>query len=162
MVLAIQLDWVLLWPLKFNSARLSLLDLSPAYLDEARRRLAGRGRTAFLQANAEAIPLEDESEDVVVAVYLFHELPPKARRAVAGEIARVLKPGGTFVLLDSLQYGDEPGLDRLLEAFPQEFHEPYYDGYCREDLTALFGAAGLAPAGERLSFLSKAMAFVKG
>jgi len=145
----------------YPGVRLDLLDLSDAYLKEAARRLDGRGRVRTVRANAEAIPAEDGAYDLVYAVYLFHELPPKARRAVAAEIARVLKPGGRFVFVDSLQYGDETGLDALLEAFPREFHEPYYDGYCREDLASLFGEAGLKPAGGTLAFLTKVAAFEK-
>ena len=30
----------------------------------------------------------------LTCIYLFHELPPEARRAVAHEMARVVKPGG--------------------------------------------------------------------
>ena len=36
-------------------------------------------------------------------MYLFHELPGSVRRAVAAEMARVLRPGGLVVLVDSVQ-----------------------------------------------------------
>lgn len=39
----------------------------------------------------------------VTCVYLFHELPGDVRRAVAAEMARVLRPGGLVVLVDSIQ-----------------------------------------------------------
>ena len=145
----------------YPAAELTLLDLSEPYLEEARRRLGRRRSLNFVAANAEAVPEADERFDAVLSIYLFHELPAKARAQVAREIARLLKPGGVFVFLDSLQYGDDSGLDGLLEAFPREFHEPYYDGYCRTDLDALFGEAGLEPAGGRLAFLSKVNAYRK-
>ena len=47
------------------------------------------GTAKFAQANAEKLPHGDESFDVVVNVYLFHELPHEARRAAASEMARV-------------------------------------------------------------------------
>ncbi|MEO1250828.1 MAG: class I SAM-dependent methyltransferase [Pseudomonadota bacterium] len=149
---------------KHNWPRLkaTALDLSPAYLGRARAGLGSFNDIDFLQANAEETGLADASFDIVTCVYLFHELPPGVRRKVASEIARVLKPGGLLVHLDSLQYGDEPGLDILLENFPRGFHEPYYDSYCREDLAAIYAGAGLQPAGETVAFLSKASAFVKG
>ena len=56
-----------------------------------------------------SIPLPDESQDAVT----FHELPPKVRRIVLSEFARVLKPGRRLVLVDSLQHGDEPDYDGL-------------------------------------------------
>lgn len=138
------------------------LDLSPAYLGKARRRLGGFARVRCVEANIEETGLEAASADIVSAVYLFHELPPKVRTRVAQEIARILKPGGVLVLIDTLQYADEPGLDGLLEAFPRAFHEPYYDSYCRLSLDGLMGEAGLAPAGPpTLAFLSKVATFVK-
>jgi ubiquinone/menaquinone biosynthesis C-methylase UbiE len=137
------------------------LDLSPAYLGKARTALGGDRFARFIEANAEATEIAARSIDIVVAVYLFHELPPAARRRAASEIARILNSGGAFVLVDAIQYGDEPGLDPLLENFPRALHEPYFDGYCREDLAGLFGAAGLRPVSGALAFLSKVVAFEK-
>ncbi len=137
------------------------LDLSPAYLGKARATLGGFRNLRFAEAKAEATGLADASFDIVTAVYLFHELPPKIREDVAAEIARLLKPGGALVLVDTIQYGDEPGLNALLEAFPRGFHEPYYDSYCRLDLPAHFAAAGLEKGEEKVAFLTKATAFRK-
>ena len=137
------------------------LDLSPAYLGKARTALARFRDVRFVEAKAEATGLLDASFDIVAAVYLFHELPPKVRVEVAAEIARLLKPGGVFVLVDTIQYGDEPGFDTLLENFPRGFHEPYYDSYCRLDLAAHFAEAGLRRREETLAFLSKITVFDK-
>lgn len=142
----------------YPAMRLSGIDLSRPYLDEARSHM-GRLRPAILiEANAEAISCLDESQDIVICQFLFHELPPEVRRTVAGEIARVLKPGGLFVFLDSMQMGDKPGWEGLLEAFPVRFHEPYYSGYAVEDLNALFKDAGLEPFHQELAFLAKLIA----
>ena len=135
------------------------IDLSPPYLNAARRN-AGKERIAYTLAPAEQLPFADGSVDILATVYLFHELPPKVRREVAAEFARVLRPGGLYLHADSIQYGDT-GLDVLLESFPRVFHEPYYDSYAREDLTALFGEAGLAPEGEEVAFLTKVTAMRK-
>jgi ubiquinone/menaquinone biosynthesis C-methylase UbiE len=133
------------------------LDLSGPYLEEARRQLAGLRAAELIEAPAERMPLPDASVDIATAIFLYHELPPRVRREVAAEIARVLKPDGLFVFLDSLQMGDRPGWDGLIEAFPERFHEPYYRHYAVDDLDALFTAAGLAPELTATPFLSKLM-----
>ena len=45
----------------------------------------------------------------------------------------------------------------MLEAFPLNFHEPYYASYLKEDLPALFERVGLATAHAEPVFLSKMM-----
>ncbi len=141
------------WP----RLQVTALDLSPAYLAEARRRLAPFSRTYFALAAAEAIPAADASQDLVTCIYVFHELPRKVRHQVAAEIARVLKPGGRLVFIDSLQEGDRTVYDSILRYFPNAYHEPYYADYIRQDLPALFEAAGLRPGAIDLAFMSKVM-----
>lgn len=148
---------------KSNYPRLAVaaLDLSPFYLDEARRALAPWSRTEFLAAPAERVPCADGSFDLATAVFLFHELPARERRQVAGEMARLLRPGGAAILVDSIQLGDVPDYDALIEYFPLAFHEPYYAQYAGEDLAGLFAEAGLALEESRLAYLSKVMVFRK-
>ena len=141
----------------YPAMTLTGIDLSEAYLQEARRHM-GRLRPARLIAgNAERMPVETASQDIVTSVFLFHELPPEVRRTVTAEVARVLKPGGLFVFTDSLQMGDKPGWDGLLEAFPVRFHEPYYRSYAIDDLDGMFAEAGLEGEDLLLAFLAKVM-----
>jgi len=146
--------------IKRNHPRLSVTgsDLSAPYLAVARRRLAAWSRVALAEANAETLPFADASFDIVTCVYLFHELPHRARAAVAHEIRRVLRRGGKLIVVDSLQTGDEPDYDAMLEWFPVAFHEPYYASYLREDLSRLF-APGLSQAGVIPAYLSKVVSF---
>jgi ubiquinone/menaquinone biosynthesis C-methylase UbiE len=143
--------------LAFPALRLSGIDLSPAYIEEAARHMRGLRPADLIVANVEAIPLGDGSQDFVTAIFLYHELPGEVRRRVTAEIARVLKPGGLLVFIDSLQMGDRPGWDGLLEAFPVRFHEPYFAHYAIDDLDGMFAAAGLAPVASDLAFLSKVL-----
>lgn len=143
--------------LAFPALNLSGLDLSRAYLDEAAAHLTGLRQVALIEGNAEAIPLASESQDFVTTIFLFHELPPDVRRQVTAEMARVLKPGGLLVFIDSLQLGDRPAYDGLLEAFPRRFHEPYYRGYLIDDLDQMFAAAGLSGVSSEKAYLSKVM-----
>ncbi|CAL8463579.1 g3113 [Coccomyxa elongata] len=163
--------------LKDNYPRMdtTLADLSPYYLQEARRNMKywadmrapgqvlggadGTG-TSYLQAPAEAISQPDNSYDVVTCIYLFHELPPAIRRAAAAEMARVLRPGGLLVLTDSIQLGDRPSLDKNLARF-EEFNEPYYRSYVSEDLGKLFKEAGLECDTKLLASSTKVLSFRK-
>ena len=137
------------------------LDLSEAYCRHARRHLSRWSRVDLIVGNAEAIPAPDNSFDAATCIFTFHELPPQARRNAIRECARVLKPGGRFVLLDSLQRGDVRDYDRVLETFPQNYHEPYYGSYIGEDFSAVARQFGLMHKRDRTAFVSKVMVFDK-
>ena len=145
---------------KRNYPRLSVtgIDLSAPYLRVAGRRLGDWSRVRLLEAAAEAIPAPDASFDIVTALYLFHELPGNVRQAAATEIRRVLKPGGTLILVDSLQTGDAPEYDALLDYFPYAFHEPYYASYVREDLDRLFSPGFLRQVTD-IAYFSKVVSW---
>src|SRR6516165_7560175 len=137
------------------------LDLSEPYIGYARQHLRRWAVTSFLLANAEAIPVADASCDAVTSIFMFHELPPAVRRTVFRECARVLKQGGRFVLVDSVQRGDRPDYDGLLDLFPQNYHEPYYSTYITEDFEEIAKASGLTPVRNFIAFVSKVMVFDK-
>ena len=137
------------------------LDLSPSYTEKARRAVKAWPQVEIIQGQAEAMPLEDNTQDLIVSIYLFHELPPKIRRQVVAEIARVLKPGGKFVFADSLQHDDTPPLNGLLDYFPEGIHEPYYQGYLTEDFAEIFEGVGLEPAPVKTAFLTRIQTWTK-
>jgi ubiquinone/menaquinone biosynthesis C-methylase UbiE len=137
------------------------LDLSEPYLRHARRHLKHWSRINLVVAKAEAIPAPDSSFDAVTSIFMLHELPPEIRQAMIAEAARVLKPGGRLVLVDSLQLGDEPDYDGMLERFPQLYHEPYYQSYIREDFSAMARDCGLTHRRDAQAFVSKVMVFDK-
>jgi ubiquinone/menaquinone biosynthesis C-methylase UbiE len=145
---------------KANYPRLHVtgLDLSPHYLTVARRVLERWSRVRFVEGAAEAMPFADAEFDIITCVYLFHELPPRIRRAVVAEARRVLRPGGTLIFVDSLQTGDEPDYDATLDLFPVAFHEPYYASYLREDLDRLW-SPGFTPAERFPAYFSKVVSY---
>lgn len=84
-------------------------DISAAAIAVATRRASERGlaaRTHFLAANGEALPLADQTVDVVmsIAVLSFVDLEQSL-----GEIRRVLRPGGVLFIMDTL--GHNPVLN---------------------------------------------------
>lgn len=136
-------------------------DMSPAYADKAVRALKPFPKARAIVGAGEAMPFQDATLDRLVCVYLFHELPPKIRLEVIQEAARVLKKGGTFILADALQDGDDANLDRLLEAFPIGFHEPFFSSWLQTDIAQIGKDAGLVIVDTRQAFLTKAWAFEK-
>jgi ubiquinone/menaquinone biosynthesis C-methylase UbiE len=135
--------------------------MSEPYVRYAKRHLKRWSRINLTVGKAESLPVPDKSQDAVTSIFLFHELPPKVRRIVFRECARVLKPGGRLVLVDSLQRGDQPNYEGLLELFPQNYHEPYYRSYTNEDFSALASGCGLTHTRDVKAFVSKVMVFDK-
>ena len=145
------------WP----GMRLTGIDLSAPYLAEARRLVGRTARVKLIEGAAEKLPFADASIDLVVSSFLLHELPPDVRASVLAETSRVLKPGGLAVIVDSIQKGDHPAWDGLLDLFPHYFHEPYYASYVDGDLSAWCEAAGLSPVSTERAFLSRVTAATK-
>ncbi|HEX2095579.1 MAG TPA: methyltransferase domain-containing protein [Longimicrobiaceae bacterium] len=85
-----------------RGARVVGVDVSREMLRRAREEVPSPNVT-FLHASAGSLPLPDGSIDVVVASYVFqHLLDDDLFRTAAGEIARVLVPGGLTVLTDGI------------------------------------------------------------
>jgi len=82
------------------------IDITPAMLEQAEHNAGERGldNVAFSLGDVEDIPRPDASFDIVVSRWCAHHYAD-VRRAAA-EISRVLKPGGTFLLIDSVVPND--------------------------------------------------------
>jgi SAM-dependent methyltransferase len=76
------------------------VDMTDEMLDLARRnqREAGVDNVEFLKGEIEAVPLPDESVDVVISNCVINLSADKPR--VIAEAARVLRPGGRFAVSD--------------------------------------------------------------
>jgi ubiquinone/menaquinone biosynthesis C-methylase UbiE len=131
------------------------LDLSPFYLHHAGRRLAHVRNLSLVAENAERMPIADASFDVVTSVFLFHELPARARRNVLSEMRRVLKPSGLLVIEDAAQLTEAADLRVFLENFAASMNEPFFDDYIASDLSAAMTDAGFVVSSVDRSFLSK-------
>ncbi|MFI6870828.1 methyltransferase domain-containing protein [Nocardia sp. NPDC050406] len=72
----------------------------PLLLAKAERRAANHGSTAkFISGDAYGLPFGNDTFDVALCERVFQHLTSPAR--AVGEIARVLKPGGRVVVMDS-------------------------------------------------------------
>ena len=105
------------WPgMKFTG-----LDLSGPYLAEARRLIGKTARVKLIEGAAEKLPFEDQSLDLVVSSFLMHELPETIRQQALAEMARVLKPDGLVVIVDSIQKGRRAVMGRPARPLPALF-----------------------------------------
>lgn len=78
------------------------LDLTPAMLERARREATERnlGNFCVMRGNVLQMPFRGDSFDIVVTSYSIHHLPDAS--AALREIARVVKRGGKFGMLDMI------------------------------------------------------------
>ncbi len=89
-------------PLYRAAASIAAIDPDGASLRRALARRNGRGEAITLyQARAEELPFADESFDSVVGTLTFCTIGDPAR--ALGEARRVLKPGGTFRLVEHVR-----------------------------------------------------------
>lgn len=147
--------------LAFPKARLTITDLSAPYLKYAQAQMKNFDKVDFLQADATQLSFKDEQYDVVFSVFLHHELPQTQREASFSEMKRVLKPGGIAVIVDSVQKGEVPFMDKELLKFPQEFHEPFYANYIQRPIEQSLAQLGFSKIGQDRGFTSKVVWAIK-
>lgn len=76
---------------------LTLTDLSPGMLDDARKRLAALAPQPELRtADVQSLPFADASFDVAIASFMLYHVPDRGR--ALRELARVLRPGGRLLV----------------------------------------------------------------
>ncbi|WP_306318497.1 MULTISPECIES: class I SAM-dependent methyltransferase [unclassified Streptomyces] len=92
-------------PFYAKGSDLTGVDLSPAMLERARTRAADLGTGITLsEASATQLPFLDASFDTVVCALALCCIPDD--RAAVAEMNRVLRPGGTLLLLDHVIGGN--------------------------------------------------------
>jgi ubiquinone/menaquinone biosynthesis C-methylase UbiE len=85
------------------AATLAGVDPAPAMIGQAARRLGADPRVRLTVGAAERLPFDDASFDLVVSTVSFDHWADQP--AGLAEVARVLRPGGRFVLVDLFATG---------------------------------------------------------
>jgi len=117
------------WP----AAQLTGVDAAENMVEVARR---STPTATFHVGVAESLPLPDASADVVLSTMSFHHW--NDRTAGVREVARVLAPGGRFILADFLM---PAGLSRFLRRLSP--NSPHFMSLDPATLQGLFAQAGL-------------------
>lgn len=141
--------------LAFPKAKITVVDLSPFYLNLAAKRLSSFKNINYVQGAAENLAFKDQTFDAVYSAYLFHELPDQVRSQVHKESFRLIKSKGLYGALDSLQKNDDPDLNWALAQFPKNFHEPFYKNYTLKPMDKSLIKAGFTNTTSTIGFLTK-------
>src|SRR6185503_17212477 len=111
--------------------RVIAVDGSAAMLQAARKRLQGIENVELRRGDLEALPIDDARLDAATLMLVLHHVP-EPERALA-DIARVLKPGGRFIVIDMLPH------DR--ESYRQQMGHVWL-GFSEEHIGRLLAGAG--------------------
>jgi len=117
------------------TASLTGVDLSPEMLAMARRQLPDP--VDLRVAPAHALPLSDDSFDVVVTTSAFHFFP--SPEAALAEMRRVLRPGGALVITD---WCDDYLSCRICDRILRRFSPAHVRTYGSAEIADLLAAAG--------------------
>lgn len=112
--------------------RVYALDGSPAMLEVARQNLGQFSNVFFEPADGLALPLPEDSLDVVFANMYLHHCPDPL--AAICEMVRILRPGGRLVITD---------LDIHSYAWLKDEMADIWQGFERDQVRAWFREAGL-------------------
>ncbi len=92
----------------YPAAEVAILDVyDPSEMPEpsiARARREDRSRLASIKADFRKLPIQPASADLVTVIFVAHELRrPAAKESFFRELARVIKPGGSVLLVEHLR-----------------------------------------------------------
>ena len=114
---------------RMGAAHVSALDLDPAMIDRARRRLTRFGGSVEVRVgDACHVPFADASVDAVVDFGVIHHVP--AWREAVAEAARVLRPGGQLIFEEVTRHA----LDRW--SYRTFLEHPEHDRFTAEEFVS--------------------------
>jgi len=113
------------------------IDASPEMIARAQRKARRAGiQVSFKESFAQSLPFSEGRFDVVMTTVMLHHLPKKARAVLAGEMRRVLKPGGRVLAIDF------SAKEKARKSFLDHIHRRHGQVDFKQ-IIALFSDAGL-------------------
>jgi ubiquinone/menaquinone biosynthesis C-methylase UbiE len=125
---------------RFPAARLEGVDAAPRMVEVAKHLLPPGAPIHIQEATAEALPFDDGQFDLVFSTMTFHHWADQKKGV--SEVARVLAPGGRWLLADFIGQGVVRRVTQLLR-----LHR-FFD---RQGLDSFIADAGLVVVAERPS-----------
>lgn len=115
------------------------VDMTPAMLERARRAATGAGyaQVEFRQGQAEALPVEDHSVDVIISNCVINLTEDKGQ--VFREAYRVLKPGGRLEVSDMVT---DTSIPAALRADPNNWSGCVFGALPEQEYLDLIAQAG--------------------
>ena len=112
------------------------IDISAPMVRYAHLRAIEQGvEVHFRQMPAETLAYGDGEFDMVLAMLLFHEVPVDVGRRIVEQAFRVLRPGGTFTVLDFVGVRERDVYSMFFaEMDAADNGEPYLPGYVRSNV----------------------------
>jgi ubiquinone/menaquinone biosynthesis C-methylase UbiE len=120
-----------------------LCDAAIGQLHLARHKIRNvAGCCHLARMNAECLGYCSDAFDQVIVFFLFHEMPAEARHNTYGEIARVVRPGGSVLVTEYAETPQRHWLYRLAPFRRVLGHlEPFLPGFWKEDVGAKLSEA---------------------
>lgn len=91
-------------------------DLAPELLRLARRRIAGLPNVEVRHADLTCLPFSAGEFDVAVASHVLGHVPRTVSRAILGELARILAPGGLLFAAEHRWHPPPPAVGGFVRA----------------------------------------------
>ena len=126
-------------PLRERGREIVGVDLSVPML----RRALGRVGARVAQADAQRLPVADASVDDAYSVWVLHVVSDVSQ--VLAEVARVLRPGGRYLIVPSSP-GPPDGMDDAVRELVSDMHEVLRGRSRSDDPDRVERLADLAPA----------------
>jgi len=77
---------------------LSCVEISPYWVEKARRRLKVFTNIEYLQGDITRMPIPENHFDTVIIHFVLHDIEPSARIDVVSALAKCLRPEGTLFI----------------------------------------------------------------
>jgi len=83
-----------------GNGSVDVVDVLPIQLDNLRRKLPADAPVRLLRMDSTHLALADSRYDRALVFFLLHEQPSHDRERTLNEVMRVVRPGGTIVIVD--------------------------------------------------------------